>query len=99
MFIAVTIYGTSLTMLTIMTSLYDFVGPDNMDMVAFEVLFWITMLLQTIGTGGLRSNVAMFGEMQLDAALVTEDQSLAASDDVHFDETKSESRVRTLKKS
>ena len=99
MFIAVSVYCTSLVMLTTMTFLYDFVGSDNMDMSAYEVLFWITMLLQTIGTGGLRSNVAAFGEMQLDAVLVTPDQSLAAADDVHFDETNSESRVRTLKRS
>ena len=59
------IYAASLTVVSIITFVFDFDTTGNLSYTASEVIFWFALYAMMVGAGGIKSCVGLFGAAQL----------------------------------
>ena len=59
------VYFVALLTVSILTYLFELTGTDDLDLDTIEVIFWLCLYLMSVGAGGIKANVGIFGADQL----------------------------------
>ena len=103
--ICLVIFAAAIIILAALAFIYDFSSSESLNLTAFEISFWIAMLLQVVGIGGIRATVAAFADSQLHAMddFFHEPAEIEIIESMEFNEDPTESGVmsfvRRLRKS